>query len=139
LTTDWQSGRVKQFLIAHVLRLRRLLPALFDEGTYAPILAEGERTEHLFPYVRTHANSQLLVVAPRLCSAIIDEGNDLTAARQWGETTLWLPTAWNDQAFDLLSGEPIRTVNVQGTPALRITEILQYFPVGLVGNQRVIE
>jgi (1->4)-alpha-D-glucan 1-alpha-D-glucosylmutase len=138
LASNWRDGRVKLFLIQHALRLRRGLPTLFADGSYLPVQATGDQMDHLFSYVRTHADASLLIVAPRLCSSIIDDGDDLVASRNWGNSTLLLPSGWQGQAHNLLSGEPIPTVNVHGAPAVSVSDVLRHFPVGLVGNDRVI-
>jgi len=139
LTTNWQEGQIKLFLIQHVLHLRRSLSSLFANRNYTPIIASGEREEHVFSYVRTHKTGDLLIVAPRLCSSIIDEGDELTASRKWGNSTLSLPSDWHGQAHDLISGETTPVVNVHGTRSVMLSEVLRYFPVGLLGDERIVE
>ena len=54
---DWQSGRVKQRVIADILALRREQPRLFSHGSYEPLPA-GAAT---CAFVRRHQGMALLV------------------------------------------------------------------------------
>jgi hypothetical protein len=78
----------------------------------------------------------VLVVAPRLCTAIIDDGDALSASRSWGNTNLPLPADWAGLAKDLFSGEEIPIANVQGVPSLLMSDVMRQFPVGLAWNER---
>jgi (1->4)-alpha-D-glucan 1-alpha-D-glucosylmutase len=139
LTTNWQDGRVKLFLTQRGLHLRRRLPNLFASGHYAPVQVSGTRSEHAFSYVRTLQDAALMVVAPRLCSTVIDDGKNLTAAQAWGDTTLAFPSDWNGPAIDLFSGESIPNTNVQGSRSVGFADVLRNFPVGLIGNELASE
>jgi maltooligosyltrehalose synthase len=37
LAANWRAGRIKQFVIARVLAMRKKMPRLFAEGTYYSI------------------------------------------------------------------------------------------------------
>jgi (1->4)-alpha-D-glucan 1-alpha-D-glucosylmutase len=136
LMANWSDGRIKLFLIQSCLKLRERSPAVFRDGSYTAIRARGKHVERLFSYVRTYQNDSVLVVAPRLCTAIIDDGAALSATRSWGDTNLPLPAGWAGKATDLFSGEQIPIVNVQGAPSLLVSDVMRHFPVGLVWNER---
>jgi malto-oligosyltrehalose synthase len=58
----WRDGRVKQALIARVLRFRRLHPQLFAVGSYAPLRTSGS----MIAFARRFGDDALIVVVPRL-------------------------------------------------------------------------
>jgi (1->4)-alpha-D-glucan 1-alpha-D-glucosylmutase len=62
----WESGYLKQHIIAALLRLRRDMPTLFTRGSYLPLLAEGERREHLISFARADDINAVIVLASRL-------------------------------------------------------------------------
>ena len=137
LSSSWRDGRIKLMLIQHGLRLRRCHPTLFSHGSYTPVRGTGSHAANILSYVRSKDGEMLLAVAPRLCSAIIDDGDELTAAFKWGTSLLALPRGWDGPAYDLFSGETIPTVNVQSGPSLRLSDVFRHFPVGLVGNEAI--
>jgi (1->4)-alpha-D-glucan 1-alpha-D-glucosylmutase len=139
LTTHWQDGRIKLFLLQTALDLRQRHPDLFAHGDYSPIQLTGDQSEHIFAYVRTHQDTVVITVAPRRCSTVLDDGEDLMALGRWGDTTLTLPDGWSGPARDLFTGEVIPTVNVLGVASLRLSDVFRHFPVGLVGNDATIE
>ncbi|MFS3135908.1 malto-oligosyltrehalose synthase [Gluconacetobacter sacchari] len=93
LLPHWRDGRVKQALIAAVLRFRAAQPDLFAEGTYQPIRVTGTRRQHLVAFARIMAGTTMLVVAPRLSAALMPDPADLSCP-----SLLWRGTAldWDE-------------------------------------------
>lgn len=77
------DGRIKQLATWRLLALRRALPALFRDGAYAALAAEGESAEHAVAFARHHEGQAVIVVAARL-------GYTLAA----GDEAAWSPTLW---------------------------------------------
>ncbi|MCG4455694.1 malto-oligosyltrehalose synthase [Pseudomonas sp. MMS21-TM103] len=99
LLADWRDGRIKQWLIAHTLALRLQHPALFASGRYLPLAVTGSQAERVLAFARVHAGERLLVIVPRLASALLGDARlPLIPADKWGDTRVRLPTA--------LAGQP---------------------------------
>ncbi len=77
LVADWQSGAVKQRIIADILSLRGRLPRLFAHGTYEPVAAENG----VVAFLRRHEDTALFV-AVRLYP---------WRAQSWPEPSIALP------------------------------------------------
>lgn len=60
----WRDGRVKQRLIARMLRLRKAMPALFTEGDYLPLRLQGRQRRDFVALARCGGGQALLLVAP---------------------------------------------------------------------------
>jgi (1->4)-alpha-D-glucan 1-alpha-D-glucosylmutase len=121
LAADWHDGREKLFLASRLLRLRREHPALFTEGDYQSLSAEGGRAnDYLVAFARSHDGTTLVVAAPRLVHHLYNNGD-----AGWGATALPLPHqgAWRD----VMSG---RTREVSGRMAA--TELFGEFPVAVL-------
>ncbi len=104
-----ETGDAKLLVTSRALRLRRDRPELFSD--YAPVLARGERAEHLFAFSRGDA----LTAATRLPAG-------LAAAGGWGDTAIELPEGeWTDS---LTGGRFSGTV--------RVAELLDLLPVALL-------
>lgn len=93
LLPHWRDGRVKQTLIAAVLRFRATYPALFADGAYRPVRVAGTRRQHLLAFTRVTEGTTMLVVAPRLSAALMPDPANLSCpAMLWRGTTL----DWDD-------------------------------------------
>ena len=66
LLQNYQSGKIKQFLIWKVLEFRRQHRTLFEAGNYIPLDAIGAKREHVCAFGRTHGTESIIVVAARL-------------------------------------------------------------------------
>ncbi len=88
----WRDGRVKQALIARLNALRGARPALFADGDYQPVEAEGPAAGRVLAFRRTHGEELLLVVVPVLAARLLgDAPTPLVPEAAWGDTTLILP------------------------------------------------
>ncbi|MGK9167230.1 malto-oligosyltrehalose synthase [Inquilinus limosus] len=66
LAAAWPDGRIKHWLTARLLRLRREDPALFARGDYAPVEASGPAAAHVVAWRRSLDRRHLVVAVPRL-------------------------------------------------------------------------
>jgi (1->4)-alpha-D-glucan 1-alpha-D-glucosylmutase len=113
LLAAWPDPRVKLFLIWRALGLRNRRPALFLEGDYTPLAAEGERSEHLLGFARRHEEQWMIMLAPRLPQSLGDRPLDAMRSG-WGRTVISLPEeaprawtcAWTGKRFETARGKP---------------------------------
>ncbi len=96
LLANWQTGAIKQAIIARTLALRAQTPALFVEGNYTKLEAQGEKAEHVLAFTRRHGNTKILVAVTRLAANLVTD-MPLVPAPAWGNTHLTLPPGtWSD-------------------------------------------
>jgi (1->4)-alpha-D-glucan 1-alpha-D-glucosylmutase len=120
-----RDGRAKLLLLREGLRLRRDEPALFREGDYLPLEAEGPHDGHVVAFARRHGGRRLLCVVPRLVLQLLDEGGGTIA---W-DARLPLPPELRGAYTDLLTGER------RAGDALDAAELFAGFPAAiLVGD-----
>jgi len=130
LIENWQDGRIKQWLIARTLKLRRAQPQLFTAGRYLPLKVEGEHAESLIAFARERDGSWLIVVAARLASGLLgDSTTPSIPAARWGDTHVRLPDALSGHAMERLFDGMAVTPKQEG---LSVTEILQHLPFALL-------
>jgi len=65
------DGRVKTATQALLLKLRGSHAAVFRDGEYIPLPAEGRRADHVVAFIRRHRDSEIVTVATRLSTALI--------------------------------------------------------------------
>lgn len=90
LAAAWPDGRIKHWLAARLLRLRRDDPALFARGDYAPVPVQGPAAAHVVAWRRSLDGRHLVVAVPRLVAGQLNGGLGLTG---FDGTSLALPDA----------------------------------------------
>jgi (1->4)-alpha-D-glucan 1-alpha-D-glucosylmutase len=126
LVDGWRDGRVKLYLTACALRLRRALPAAFRDGAYVPLEPRGERATHLFAFARTGGGDAAVTVVPRLVATMMrDRGFALPEPEDWGDARIELPEALEGTYRNVFTGEEVRG-------EWRVGELLGSFPAALL-------
>lgn len=129
LLSNWQSGKIKQWLIQRTLCLRQQYPALFAYGDYQPLTVEGDGADHLIAFVREYQGDCLLVVAPRLSAHLLaDQLIPLIPAAAWGDTAVILPPALASHSFTEAAVPGAQRTTRAGR-RLAVCDLLAEFPV----------
>jgi (1->4)-alpha-D-glucan 1-alpha-D-glucosylmutase len=124
LVTDWSSGRIKLFVLQHLLRLRIDHPELFLHGDYRPLPVAGKHQECVVAFERKHENASVAVVVSRATS-----GLGFPAVGQ----------VWNDTMIDISRGawREIFTQRQLTTHApVRLADLLAEFPVACLLREK---
>ena len=128
LAAHWRDGALKQALVARVLRLRRRLSPLFEDGDYRPVKIEGPLAEAMVAFVRRRPESWALVVAPRLALKLPLLADELRLAPDsLRDTTLALDDL-PAEATDVLDAAPLTLVRGR-TP---LASLCRALPIALV-------
>ncbi len=127
------DGRVKLFVILVALELRREQPALFAEGAYVPLSAEGQHAEHVVAFARRSSAAEVLTITPRLCLRLTKGEQRPPTDEAWGDTWLSLPDAGPGSVYyDRLTGARHRVVEHKGATGVWLREVLAIFPLALL-------
>jgi (1->4)-alpha-D-glucan 1-alpha-D-glucosylmutase len=122
------DGRAKLWFIWRLLSLRRAQPALFQEGRYEGLAAEGAMARHVVAFARRHEDEMLLVVAGRLFAGLSESAGTVPAlpgGGAWRDTVVRVPHELEGEVVEnLLTGERL---TVRGG-ALRLSEALRHVP-----------
>jgi (1->4)-alpha-D-glucan 1-alpha-D-glucosylmutase len=91
LLANWPDARIKMFVMACALRLRRAEPALFIEGAYEALRVEGVEASHVVTFARTAGGSRVVAAVPRLMNHGLPEGRQIPVGGEvWKDTRLFL-------------------------------------------------
>lgn len=127
---SWADGRIKQWLIACCLHVRKALPALFREGRYVPLKVEGRHAGQVVAFAREHDGIWLIVVVARLASNLLaDRPLPHILPERWEDTHLVLPEALSGRALTRLFDTNTVTAKQSYLP---IRQILTALPVALL-------
>ncbi len=100
---DWETGRLKQNLIACLLKYRSELPDLFRKGDYLPLQPSGKRGRNVVAFARRNDRHALIVMAPRLVLEALHETPP--QASEWAETQVALPASLSGRRYrDIFTG-----------------------------------
>lgn len=124
------DGRIKMYLIACLLRLRRREPALFLAGDYLPLVVEGDKSDHLIACARHHEGKWALAVVPRLCAKIA-KGRRLPLGEIWGETAIRLPADFGAGACESIF---THTTHTPDGDRLRVADLFAHCPVAMLSR-----
>ncbi len=133
LLTHWQDGRIKLFVTACGLRLRRRWSDVFLNGEYIPLAVEGEKAEHVVAFARHLAGKWVIAVVPRLSVTLTGSKPGLpVGASTWGDTRLRLPAEVKFKLANLLTREMHEPRPDAEEATLRVADVLSISPVALL-------
>jgi (1->4)-alpha-D-glucan 1-alpha-D-glucosylmutase len=131
LLDAWTDGRVKLWMTACGLRLRRARPELFTEGEYVPLAVSGPVPAEPVAFARATAASAAIAVAPRLLGRAGSTWRDWAAA--WGDSVLHLPEALPCRTWrSAVTGERFHPERCDGASVLSLARLLSPCPVALL-------
>ena len=99
LAAHWRDGRVKQALIARVLRWRTRHGSLFARGRYVRLAVDGPLRDHVVAFMREHDGDAVLVLAARHAAHLIEGDAPRIPPERWRDTLARLPSGggtWRD-------------------------------------------
>jgi (1->4)-alpha-D-glucan 1-alpha-D-glucosylmutase len=139
LLEAWPDGRIKLWLTARALGVRRRDPELFLRGGYVPLELDGSRSGRALAFARVFERRALLTIVPRLTVPFVsaDRGWPLAEA-VWQETVLHIgPEVAAGRLRNLITGEVHDVHRVDGTGIVALADILRTCPVAILGVETV--
>jgi (1->4)-alpha-D-glucan 1-alpha-D-glucosylmutase len=91
LLPAWQTGAVKQAVIARTLAFRAAQPELFASGDYQKLEAEGPVAAHVLAFTRRYKGKIIVVAVTRL-AVKFGLALPLVPAADWQETFITMPS-----------------------------------------------
>ncbi|MGQ0644129.1 MAG: malto-oligosyltrehalose synthase [Elusimicrobiota bacterium] len=129
LLAAWPDGRAKLYLTARILRFRRERAALFLEGDYVPLAAEGDKADNIVAFARRGPGGALVAAAPRLPVSLGMASP--AAAGRWGDTRLFLPEGAAG-FVNVLTAEAPRVQEKNGRSWIAAADLFRNFPAALL-------
>ena len=134
LLARWPDGRVKLYVTMRGLGLRQKLAEVFRRGAYRPLLASGDRAEHVVALSRGQGLDVVVSVVPRLNARLTGFSGRFPLGQDiWGDT--WVALGEQAQAGmyrDWFSGLTIATEARDSGPALPVGALLRSLPVAML-------
>jgi (1->4)-alpha-D-glucan 1-alpha-D-glucosylmutase len=134
LLAGWPDGRIKLYVTARGLRLRRTYARVFLEGDYVPLEVRGERAGHVIAFARVGSEQTVIAIVARLAASLLGWRSSrlLATPDTWGDLTVPLPADWTPCRYhDALSGQPIAAGGAAGK-SIRVADALRHLPATLL-------
>jgi (1->4)-alpha-D-glucan 1-alpha-D-glucosylmutase len=123
------EGHLKLFVIWKSLALRKQNLQLFNAGSYVPLLAVGDRAEHVIAFARVWNSQSAMLVVPRLFGKLFGDAAECRNAELWGDTSIHVPkelAGIHRNVFTMKSNATARVLPIQ--------QLLEGFPFALLIN-----
>jgi (1->4)-alpha-D-glucan 1-alpha-D-glucosylmutase len=139
LLAKWPDGRIKMYLAATLLRLRREMPELWLEGAYQPLRGgDSESDRHLVAFARQHGSRAAVVVAPRFLHELMPSATHWppTGFDVWKAMHVELPAGLAGATFDnVLTGAAVRPLVSSRGATLPAADLFKTLPVAVLLTQ----
>jgi (1->4)-alpha-D-glucan 1-alpha-D-glucosylmutase len=127
--SDLTDVRIKQFVLAQILAVRKQHPELFANGAYLPLKIDGPLAEHVVAFARVLDNAAAIIVVCRLVAHLIEAEHVFTASDpQWIATKLIVPPRLQTE----FSSKLMRERSLVAPTATSIGHLLQGWPVAVL-------
>ena len=136
MVEQWPDGRLKLFLTASGLRLRRARSDLFLAGEYTPVSTDGWREDQVVACARQHGSDLLVAVVPRFPASLTNSSVWSGGNEVWRDTRLRLHEASRGRVFrNLFTGEIIKPIRTSQETWIMATQVLGTCPVALLWGE----
>ena len=126
------DGRIKMHVTRCALRVRRLTPAPFLNGTYTALEARGEKQRHAFAFTRASDDGTVLTAVTRLPLTLSDTAT-IPTGLAWGDSAIIFPRGDAPHRWRCaLTGHAVETQKANAGPVLLAREVFSTLPVALL-------
>jgi (1->4)-alpha-D-glucan 1-alpha-D-glucosylmutase len=125
-----EDGKIKLFLIYRALKARRRHRRIFRNGAYIPLESAGIFRNHVIAFARRCDEQWAIVIAPRLLSHLVQEGDFPLGRQVWQDTEVIMPDLAPSEWRNVITNEVLSVGS-----ALPIGDALNSFPVALLMSE----
>ncbi len=130
LTAAPEDGKIKMFLIYQALKARSENVELFQRGDYQKLAVLGSLKDKIVAFSRKCGDRSAIIIAPRLLTDLIKEGENPLGEQVWQETRISVASG-----SSFVWKNAITNQEIQSEDTLWMRDILRDFPVALLINQ----
>jgi (1->4)-alpha-D-glucan 1-alpha-D-glucosylmutase len=134
LVREWRDGSIKLYVTLKALHFRRKNPLLFREGSYVPLMGNGDLRDHLCAYARRRGEEVVLVAVPRFLTRLVKNPDEMSFGESvWGNSCILIPGEIPGKTFrNIFTGETLQRIEKDGEGALFLREVFSNFPVAML-------
>jgi (1->4)-alpha-D-glucan 1-alpha-D-glucosylmutase len=127
LPADRCDGRLKLYLLAAALKIRKAHAGLFRNGRYIALRPAGPFHNHVIAFARHSGPEWSITVVPRFLTALVGEDEDPLGPGIWQDTVIGLPEEAPARWKNIFTHEELTADN-----RLALGDVLAVYPVALL-------
>lgn len=134
LSLNKEDGRIMLYLVYKALNYRKANRALFEQGEYLPLAAEGVLAGSICSFARKTAGGMVAVAVPRFLTKVISGGASVPFGKAvWGDMHLVLPEGEERSTFrNVFTNEILSAVTREGRTGLPVAGVFSCFPAAML-------
>jgi (1->4)-alpha-D-glucan 1-alpha-D-glucosylmutase len=133
LSENMHDGRIKMYVTWKALSIRKEMSAVFRDGDYTTLKAQGPQADHVLAFMRGSADRRFVVIAPRLSARLVGGDLRLPIGHEiWSDTAIQLSKWGNAVLHNVFTGENVSICESDRGCKLEIGSALNSFPVALL-------
>jgi (1->4)-alpha-D-glucan 1-alpha-D-glucosylmutase len=133
LLRHWHDGRIKMFVTACGLALRRGMTDFFIDAEYQPLDVEVTVPGGLVGFARTLDQRALITIVPRLTSRLTDTEHPLPIGERWKTSRVLLPASLASRTFrEVFTGSTMTPERGTDGPWIFAGQALRTLPVAVL-------
>jgi (1->4)-alpha-D-glucan 1-alpha-D-glucosylmutase len=128
-----EDSRLKLYVTAKALCLRKEYSEVFQSGEYLPLQAQGVKAEHVVAFERHMGSASALVIVPRLVAGLLNESTlPPIGSEVWQDTRISFPSHGPSEVYrNIYTGESLEAQAGDGGSTINVADALADFPVAL--------
>ncbi|HEY4053777.1 MAG TPA: hypothetical protein VGL74_08545, partial [Terriglobales bacterium] len=132
LCGNMHDGGIKMYVTHKALSVRNQMPAVFRDGDYTALKAQGAQADHVLAFTRSSSDRRLVVIVPRLCARLGGNLRLPTGQEVWRDTAIQLPKWESSVLHNVFTGENVLISERDHGCELEIASALNSFPVAVL-------
>ncbi|OGW49149.1 MAG: malto-oligosyltrehalose synthase [Nitrospirae bacterium GWC2_57_9] len=134
ITNAKADGRIKLYLLFKALNFRKETSAVFTEGDYIALDADGARSENVCSFERRTEQESVVVAVPRFLSTIMTGSNSLPfGSSVWEDAVLVLDAEAGTEYRNVFTDELLTVAfQAKGKNGIPLAELFSHFPAALL-------
>jgi (1->4)-alpha-D-glucan 1-alpha-D-glucosylmutase len=139
LLENWKEGYPKLYVTLESLNYRKENYPLFLDGTYIPLVGEGDLKDHICAFARQRQEKVVLVIVPRFLTRLIQGLEELPLGKNvWGDSGIVMPDEIvGDKFRNIFTGEGLQMIRKDEQRVLALSQIFAHFPVAMLERANI--
>jgi 4-alpha-glucanotransferase len=121
------NGKIKLWLLQHLLKMRVSEPELFSKGSYLPLKVFGKYKKYILAYARQYGEKSIIVIAPLHLASLCKQQKKQWTEIDWRDTIIELPENVNGEAISFIDDSPVN-INESIEPG----KLFKNFPLSIL-------
>ncbi len=133
LVQKWEDGSIKLYVTFRSLNYRKENHRLFLEGTYIPLVSDGDRKDHVCAFARKGEAETVLVIVPRFLTRLMQIDEMPFGKEVWGDSSIVIPKEIAGNKYrNIFTEETVRVVEHDAKRVLTLGEVFANFSVAML-------